>query len=140
MSGLILATSLLSNDNSAPAAPSAPSSGQLERPMGDNPAPAAPSAPTGQPEKPLPDNPAPSLPEIPGRGVLRQGDSGHGVYELQVRLLQLPDVYVGGAIDGRYDTGVRAAVARFQKWYGIRGDEAGVYGENTRRDLESRTK
>jgi hypothetical protein len=30
-------------------------------------------------------------------------------------------------------------VARFQLWYGIRGDESGVYGDDTRRDLESRT-
>jgi hypothetical protein len=34
---------------------------------------------------------------------------------------------------------LRAAVARFQLWYGIRGDESGVYGNDTRRDLESRT-
>ncbi|MFC4608851.1 peptidoglycan-binding protein [Streptomyces maoxianensis] len=120
MSGLILASSLLGIDNPGPAVPSPPPE-QLDRP-------------------PAPDNPAPRLPEIPGTGVLRQGDSGHGVYELQVRLLQVPNVYDGGAIDGRYDKEVRAAVARFQQWYGVRGDETGVYGDNTRLALMLRTK
>ncbi|MFI2347457.1 peptidoglycan-binding protein [Streptomyces sp. NPDC019443] len=120
VSGLILASSLLVGENPAPAVPSAPSE-QLDRP-------------------PLPDNPAPSLPEIPGTGVLRQGDSGHGVYELQVRLLQVPNMYDGGAIDGRYDKEVRSAVVRFQQWYGVRGDETGVYGDNTRLALMLRTK
>ncbi|WP_159100235.1 peptidoglycan-binding domain-containing protein [Streptomyces lunaelactis] len=119
MSGLILASALLVNDNPAPAVP-APPSGQLERP--------------------LPDNPAPTLPEIPGTGVLRQGDSGHGVYELQVRLLQIPNIYEGGAISGRYDMAVREAVARFQKRYSIRGDETGMYGDHTRLALMLRTK
>lgn len=122
VSGLILASSLLVNDNN------------------DNPAPAAPSPPSRQPDQPLPVNPAPSLPEIPGTGVLRQGDSGHGVYELQVRLLQVPNIYDGGAIDGSYGMEVRAAVARFQKWYGIQGDETGVYGDHTRLALMLRTK
>jgi hypothetical protein len=120
VSGLILASSLLGSDNPGPAVPSAPSE-QPDRP-------------------PVPDNPAPRLPEIPGTGVLRQGDSGHGVYELQVRLLQVPNMYDGGAIDGRYDEEVRAAVARFQQWYGVRGDETGVYGDNTRLALMLRTK
>ncbi|MFF3244728.1 peptidoglycan-binding protein [Streptomyces sp. NPDC002870] len=110
-------------------------------PVKDDPAPVAvPSPPSGQLDRPPPDNPAPTLPEIPGTGVLRQGDSGHGVYELQVRLLQVPNIYEGGAISGRYDMEVRAAVARFQKWYGIRGDETGVYGDHTRRALMLRTK
>lgn len=119
-SGLILASSLLVGDDPGPAAPSAPSERQ-DRP-------------------PVPDNPAPSLPEIPGTGVLRQGDSGHGVYELQVRLLQVPNVYDRGATDGRYGKELLAAVARFQQWYGIRGDETGVYGDNTRLALMMRTK
>ncbi|WP_243769441.1 peptidoglycan-binding domain-containing protein [Streptomyces cyanogenus] len=117
VSGLLLASSLLTNQHSEPAAP-----------------PAAQE----QPERPLPDDT--SLPEIPGTGVLREGDSGHGVYELQVRLLQIPGLYDGGAIDGRYGTEVRQAVARFQKRFGIRGDETGVYGDNTRYALMLRTK
>jgi peptidoglycan hydrolase-like protein with peptidoglycan-binding domain len=71
--------------------------------------------------------------------VLRQGDSGTDVSELQSRLLQIPDVYPDGKVDGQYDTILAAAVARFQLWYGIRGDEDGEYGDATRRDLESRT-
>ncbi|WP_245873192.1 peptidoglycan-binding domain-containing protein [Streptomyces phaeoluteigriseus] len=105
------------------------------------PAPRAPSPRTpGQTNPSQPGTPDPPLPEIPGTGVLRQGDSGHGVYELQVRLLQIPDIYDGGPINGRYDTGVRAAVTLFQKRYGIRGDESGVYGDNTRLALMLRTK
>lgn len=102
-------------------------------------APAAPPASLGQPDQPEPGSTAP-LPEIPGTGVLRPGDSGHGVYELQVRLLQIPQIYDRGAINGRYDINVSKAVARFQQRYGIRGDEVGVYGDNTRLALMLRTK
>ncbi|MEU9575620.1 peptidoglycan-binding domain-containing protein [Streptomyces massasporeus] len=111
---------------------------QPDRPLPENPAPAAPPPPTGQPNRPAPGNA--SLPEIPGTGLLRPGDTGHGVYELQVRLLQIPHIYNGGAINGRYDTEVRQAVARFQNAYGIHGDETGVYGDNTRHALMLRTK
>ncbi|MDX3073748.1 peptidoglycan-binding domain-containing protein [Streptomyces sp. MI02-7b] len=72
-------------------------------------------------------------------GVLREGDSGPAVSDLQSRLLRIPDVYTGGAVDGRFDRRLTAAVARFQVWYGIRGDESGEYGDVTRHDLESRT-
>ncbi|MEU5594941.1 peptidoglycan-binding domain-containing protein [Streptomyces sp. NPDC020298] len=117
MSGLILASSLFTNEPSASTAP---------------------PASLGQPERPLPGDTR--LPEIPGTGVLREGDSGHGVYELQVRLLQIPQIYDGGAIDGRFGTEVRQAVARFQKRFGVHGDETGVYGDNTRYALMLRTK
>ncbi|GED82956.1 peptidoglycan-binding protein [Streptomyces sp. 6-11-2] len=80
---------------------------------------------------------APADPD--GAGTLREGDSGPDVTELQERLLRVPDVYRDGSADGRYDGELRAAVARFQLWYGISGDEAGVYGDDTRRALESRT-
>jgi hypothetical protein len=74
-----------------------------------------------------------------GAGTLREGDSGPQVTELQKRLLRIPNVYQNGATDGRYNATLAAAVARFQLWYGIRGDETGVYGNDTRKDLESRT-
>ncbi|MFJ8106219.1 peptidoglycan-binding protein [Streptomyces sp. NPDC096132] len=74
-----------------------------------------------------------------GAGTLREGDSGPEVTDLQQRLLKIPDVYGDGATDGRYDTALTEAVARFQLWYGIRGDEDGVYGDDTREALESRT-
>ncbi|MFI0819444.1 peptidoglycan-binding protein [Streptomyces sp. NPDC021098] len=85
--------------------------------------------------------PTTAVPAPPGSqaGVLSQGDSGPQVSELQTRLLKIPDVYRDGQVNGRYDQTLTEAVARFQLWYGIRGDEDGVYGDATRRDLESRT-
>lgn len=74
-----------------------------------------------------------------GPGTLRQGDTGPEVTELQQRLQRIPDVYPDGSVDGTYDATLTAAVARFQLWYGISGDETGVYGDDTRRALESRT-
>ncbi|MEV5958519.1 peptidoglycan-binding protein [Streptomyces sp. NPDC051987] len=74
-----------------------------------------------------------------GAGTLRQGDSGPEVVELEQRLLRIPDVYRDGSTGGTYDAALTAAVERFQVWYGISGDERGVYGDDTRRALESRT-
>ncbi|MFD7137098.1 peptidoglycan-binding protein [Streptomyces sp. NPDC059894] len=74
-----------------------------------------------------------------GPGTLREGDTGPEVTDLQQRLRRIPDVYDDGPTDGRYGTVLTEAVARFQLWYGVRGDETGVYGDDTRRDLESRT-
>ncbi|MFI9583581.1 peptidoglycan-binding protein [Streptomyces sp. NPDC052236] len=74
-----------------------------------------------------------------GSGTLREGATGPAVTGLQERLLRIPNVYEGGSVTGSYDATLTAAVSRFQLWYGIRGDETGVYGDDTRRDLESRT-
>ncbi|MFD5074068.1 peptidoglycan-binding protein [Streptomyces sp. NPDC058371] len=74
-----------------------------------------------------------------GPGTLRVGDSGAAVTELQQRLLRIPDVYTNGATNGTYDAALTAAVTRFQVWYDIRGDETGVYGNDTRTRLESLT-
>lgn len=85
---------------------------------------------------------APATPPEPvpaGPGFLSEGDAGPEVTELQERLLRIPDVYRDGATNGRYDAALAAAVARFQLWYGIHGDETGVYGDDTRLALESRT-
>lgn len=95
------------------------------------------AAPAPAPSTPRPSPPPPSAPA--GPGFLREGDSGPEVAELQRRLLRIPDVYRAGATDGRYDATLSAAVARFQLWYGIQGDETGVYGDDTRQALESRT-
>ncbi|MFF8190829.1 peptidoglycan-binding protein [Streptomyces bobili] len=81
----------------------------------------------------------PADPDPDGSGTLREGAAGPEVTDLQQRLRRIPNVYDDGATDGRYDTVLTEAVARFQLWYGIRGDESGVYGDDTRRDLESRT-
>ncbi|GAA2404541.1 hypothetical protein GCM10010420_35090 [Streptomyces glaucosporus] len=80
---------------------------------------------------------SPSGPSRPGEpGVLRPGDSGPEVSRLQERLRGIPHIYPGGAVDGRYGGELARAVARFQEWYGVRGDEEGVYGDDTRRRLE----
>ncbi|MFF0221487.1 peptidoglycan-binding protein [Streptomyces sp. NPDC004629] len=100
------------------------------------------AAPSAGPSRSAPS--APSAASAPaadpdGAGTLREGAGGPEVVALQQRLLRIPDVYRDGSTDGRYDAVLAAAVARFQLWYGIRGDETGVYGDDTRRDLESRT-
>ncbi|MBU3871722.1 peptidoglycan-binding protein, partial [Streptomyces sp. 4503] len=93
------------------------------------PGPSASGAPTSTPSDP----PGPT-----GPPALREGDSGPEVAELQKRLSQLL-LYIGIA-DGDYDAGVRRVVSSYQNQHDITGDPDGVYGENTRRDLESRTK
>jgi hypothetical protein len=92
-----------------------------------------------QAKPPAPSASAPAAVDPDGPGTLGQGDSGPEVSELQERLRKIPDVYKDGATSGEYDATLTEAVARFQLWYGIRGDETGVYGNDTRRDLESRT-
>jgi hypothetical protein len=74
-----------------------------------------------------------------GPGTLREGAAGPEVTDLQQRLLRIPNVYDHGSTSGSYDATLTEAVARFQVWYGIRGDETGVYGDDTRLALESRT-
>ncbi|MEU0200094.1 MULTISPECIES: peptidoglycan-binding domain-containing protein [unclassified Streptomyces] len=101
------------------------------------PATASAAAPTPTPTPTPPQATAPVDPD--GPGTLREGATGPEVTELQERLLRIPDVYRGGSTSGRYDPTLTAAVARFQLWYGIRGDETGVYGNDTRTALESRT-
>jgi peptidoglycan hydrolase-like protein with peptidoglycan-binding domain len=95
-------------------------------------------APTGAPTTAAAQAPSASA-DPDGAGTLREGDSGPAVKDLQQRLLRIPNVYDHGSTNGTYDATLTAAVARFQLWYGIRGDETGVYGNDTRADLESRT-
>ncbi|MDQ1021939.1 peptidoglycan-binding domain-containing protein [Streptomyces afghaniensis] len=97
--------------------------------------------PTASAPAPAPTQPTPTPPaaDPDGPGTLREGAAGPEVTELQERLLRIPDVYRDGSTSGRYDPTLTAAVARFQLWYGIRGDETGVYGNDTRLALESRT-
>ncbi|MDQ0596917.1 hypothetical protein QF037_001262 [Streptomyces canus] len=81
----------------------------------------------------------PAVTDPDGPGTLREGASGPEVTDLQQRLLRIPNVYENGSTSGTYDAVLTEAVARFQVWYGIRGDETGVYGDDTRLALESRT-
>jgi hypothetical protein len=113
--------------------------------------PATPAPPTATSAGPAPATPAPGTPAVTetpppadagdpdGPGTLRRGDTGPEVTDLQERLLSVPDVYHDGSTSGTYDTTLTEAVARFQLWYGISGDETGVYGDDTRHALESRT-
>jgi hypothetical protein len=67
--------------------------------------------------------------------VLRMGDHGPEVVELQSRLRQ-KWFYTGNA-DGNYTSAVRDSVSHYQAIYGVKGDPDGVYGANTRASLES---
>ncbi|GAA1904912.1 hypothetical protein GCM10009837_30560 [Streptomyces durmitorensis] len=70
-------------------------------------------------------------------GVLRRGDRGPEVKELQQRLRQLY-LYMGEP-NGNYNTQVADAVTRFQYARGTQGDGQGVYGRETRAALERET-
>lgn len=94
---------------------------------GDDPSGSPPSA------SPSGDAPAPA-----GPPVLHPGDSGPEVTELQLRLRQV-GLGLLQPSDGAYDDGVRTSVRTFQSVNGLEEDERGVYGPETRRELESRT-
>ncbi|MER8155664.1 peptidoglycan-binding protein [Streptomyces sp. NPDC094472] len=111
-----------------PSATARPSASGSATGSATKPAPTASGSPTSAPSDP---------PEPTGPPALREGDSGPEVAELQKRLSQLL-LYIGAA-DGDYDAGVRRVVSSYQDQHDITGDPDGVYGENTRRDLESRT-
>ncbi|WLW49894.1 peptidoglycan-binding domain-containing protein [Streptomyces sp. YU58] len=116
------------NADTAAPAPSAPQ---------DTSAPQDPSAPPAASAAPTPTVSSGTDPD--GAGTLREGANGPEVSDLQNRLLRIPNVYDNGPTSGSYDAVLTEAVARFQLWYGIRGDETGVYGDDTRQALESRT-
>ena len=116
--------------------------GKNDEAAAETPRPSASAEPTQTASTPSTSTPTASAPasgDPDGAGTLREGDSGAAVVDLQKRLLRIPDVYTNGSTDGTYDATLEAAVARFQLWYGIRGDETGVYGNDTRQALESRT-
>ncbi|MDI3389679.1 peptidoglycan-binding domain-containing protein [Streptomyces sp. B-S-A8] len=69
--------------------------------------------------------------------VLRAGDEGPEVRELQDRLRQR--YFYAGPTHGSYDVLVEDAVARYQYAEGVEGDPQGVYGPATRRALEAET-
>lgn len=69
--------------------------------------------------------------------VLRPGDHGDEVLELQLRLRQLA-LYVND-LDGVYDDNVENAVTAYQTTRNIDTDEPGVYDRTTRERLESET-
>ncbi|QKV98077.1 peptidoglycan-binding protein [Streptomyces sp. NA02950] len=103
---------------------------------GSSTAPTPPATPPSQPPTQTPDG---QWQQQAHPNILTLGDSGPPVTELQTRLLRIPDVYQGGQVNGQYDQTLAEAVSRFQILNGIRGDANGVYGDATRRILESRT-
>jgi hypothetical protein len=69
--------------------------------------------------------------------VLRRGDRGPEVTELQQRLRQL--YLYNGAIDGSFTTQVEDALRNYQWSRGVGTDNLGVYDHETRAKLESET-
>ncbi|MFE9438073.1 peptidoglycan-binding protein [Streptomyces sp. NPDC006602] len=69
--------------------------------------------------------------------VLRRGDQGPEVTELQQRLRQL--YLYNGAIDGNFTTQVEDALRNYQWSRGVGTDNLGVYDHETRAKLESET-
>ncbi|MGW6015270.1 peptidoglycan-binding domain-containing protein [Streptomyces sp. NPDC055210] len=103
---------------------------------------ATPSRTTATTRAPSPENsvsaePSSAAPtDKAGPAVLRRGDEGPEVTELQLRLKQLA-LYVGDA-DGDYDNRTENAVRNYQFTRGL-DEEQGVYTEETRTHLESET-
>ncbi|MGW0471200.1 peptidoglycan-binding domain-containing protein [Streptomyces coeruleorubidus] len=73
-----------------------------------------------------------------GSTVLRPGDRGPEVTELQLRLRQL--YLYDEDTDGDYDSRLEEAVRTYQWSRGIQTDDLGVYDRETRAKLESETK
>ncbi|MFF4585981.1 peptidoglycan-binding protein [Streptomyces sp. NPDC001388] len=69
--------------------------------------------------------------------VLRLGDSGPEVTELQLRLRQAG--FYGGEADGDFDSDVENAVRGYQLARLVLADESGTYGKATRKSLEAET-
>ncbi|MFG2805832.1 peptidoglycan-binding domain-containing protein [Streptomyces massasporeus] len=138
--------------SAAPPAPAAPP--PSPSPSGSpsaSPSPSAPSASASPSQSPSPSDPQPSgsatgpeqAPPDNGRQkagptVLRLGDRGSEVTELQLRLRQLY-LYNDDA-DGTFDDRLTEAVRTYQWSRGVQTDELGVYDRETREKLESETR
>ncbi|MEW1603255.1 peptidoglycan-binding domain-containing protein, partial [Streptomyces sp. NPDC093808] len=121
------ASASASGSPSPSASSSAPSPSASAEPSATPSAGAASSAPAAAPE---PEEPVGAAP------VLRRGDRGPGVVELQQRLRQLWLYH--GDLDGRYSHRVEEGVRHYQWSRGIT-EELGVYGPQTRSRLETET-
>jgi hypothetical protein len=146
-------------------APPAPPAGPPTRPGSASPSPSVDGGPSASPTpEPTPSSASPTpsrspsptaspttarpsaTAEQPGGGgredapessVLRRGDRGPQVADLQTRLRK---VYLyTGEVDGVFDQRVEDALRNFQWSRGIRSDELGVYGPETRQRLEAET-
>lgn len=120
------------------AAPSPATPTPTPTPTSPSPSPTPSASPSGPPS-PTPSAPASGTPRTtPAMApVLRRGDTGPEVTELQQRLRQL-HLY-GDRPDGIFSRPVEDAVRTYQRARGITGDALGTYGPATRRSLESET-
>ncbi|OIK03552.1 peptidoglycan-binding domain-containing protein [Streptomyces monashensis] len=135
--------------SSPPPADSPPVSRSLVRPSSAPPAPARSATPSASPTSRTPSptasrSPSPSVTAsvsaqtTPAAApVLRLGDRGPQVAELQERLGRL-NLYDDG-VDGVFTRPVEDAVHTYQLARGITGDPYGEYGPATRQRLESET-
>ncbi|WP_264924586.1 peptidoglycan-binding protein [Streptomyces sp. A012304] len=99
----------------------------------------SPSAPTPRATGSLsPENGADTILPGPQETVLRRGDRGSEVTELQLRLSQL--FLYDDKADGEFTEELESALRNYQWSRGIQDDEPGVYGAVTRERLESETK
>ncbi len=125
-----------------PRPPESPSASPSATPSG------SPANPTGSADPTSPPSnggttataapaPTPTGSEEDSSPVLRFGDSGPEVTELQLRLRQIG--FYNGEIDGEYDRTVERAVGGYQLTRVVLDDESGVYGPTTRASLESET-
>jgi peptidoglycan hydrolase-like protein with peptidoglycan-binding domain len=134
-----------SSGNPAPTSPSperslTPASSPAASPAESEPPTASQSAvPAGPPSSAGATATPTPAPSGPGEQdpVLRLGDQGPEVAELQLRLRQVG--FYGEEADGAYDRGVEGAVRVYQLTRVVVADESGVYGRATRASLESET-
>ncbi|MFF8970894.1 peptidoglycan-binding protein [Streptomyces sp. NPDC014995] len=135
-----------SSDGRSPGASSAPPSGAAASSPTAAPAEsqAAPTGSTGPSGLPSGAGPTATATAAPAPGppdgqdpVLRRGDTGPEVTELQLRLRQIG--FYDGDADGEFDRRVENAVRGYQLTRFVLDDEPGVYGTATRASLESET-
>ncbi|MEU6686366.1 peptidoglycan-binding protein [Streptomyces sp. NPDC046832] len=147
------------SSSAAPTAPAGSATAVGPAPAAPRPSPSRSTSPSASPSPSAPSpsqSPSPSAPRTsaPATGgdqappedsrqkggptVLRLGDRGPEVTELQLRLRQL-NLYIDDA-DGTFDDRVEDAVRTYQWSRGIRNDDLGVYDAETRNKLESETR
>ncbi|WCH96413.1 peptidoglycan-binding domain-containing protein [Streptomyces moderatus] len=122
-----------SPSTSSSSSPSTPSATNSPTPTATSSTPTTPSSNTAPTPSTAPD-PTDAEGQPP---VLRRGDQGPEVVELQLRLRQI-DLYSGDA-DGDFDRQLESAVRTYQLTRVILNDESGAYGSPTRTSLESET-
>ncbi|MFI0236395.1 peptidoglycan-binding protein [Streptomyces sp. NPDC016845] len=120
---------------SAPAAPSASAPSSSPTPSPTRPASTSPRPSASASVSPTP---RPSRPQRQEPQVLRRGDRGPEVGELQYRLRKV-NLYPADP-DGRFDSRTEFALRTYQMARGVQQDDPGTYGPATRRLLEAETR